>query len=680
MPAALASVVRVLLQTAVQTGIWFGLDALLLKPLKAAVQENMVENGMSEEEAKDHVANDLIDLLGIFGVTGVSIKTRIPNKVADYLGFTSKGYAKRKIISKATGGASPVILPTPVVKSTTAALTGGATSVTMETLKATKPGFKAAYDFTYKTLGVAFLGMMAIGGWVDFGNWNSGAYQKKMQDLLAFVTFGILTPDADYRTSLTVSAEVFDKVYNTYKLNGAVSFNDPFKGQSVPFTRDNMLDLVDRVGANLLKTKGEASTKQVLLATQMMMVFSDTVPTQGAGLTGQTQSSYTTPLDSGTALPKVYTGIVSQGVVGRGLVFEARPDDLIESVAELRQAAANNLTPYLQTLLGKIVYEVKIVSSYVTKEGFTKRGETQQIRNGSYTDGKPKYKTVTNKFATLIIYAITDKGARAKLSTIVLGPTNSAKLNVSQGDIATVEAELPNLVTTSDISEITGIETSNTVSVSTPPPVITNPTAAPRNSEGIPTNATKINAEDEAPEGWNVQRVGTGLYTWADDAPQSPASLQARTLSEWYASRGDKLPSLDDRSRTYEFLGLGKASYYVGSAEQNTKLLDALKSNSTTSKGTYQLEKSNTASGTELIYYPPGMKVDTSKAVKTDSSQSEATRSSSNGKTPKVKGVSVTTNEKITEYSSGGAKIGGTLFNKTEYAEFKKLRKAAGKT
>jgi len=81
----------------------------------------------------------------------------------------------------------------------------------------------------------------------------------------------------------------------------------------------------------------------------------------------------------------------------------------------LKQAAANNLAPYLQALLGKIVYEVKVVSSIITKDGFKQTGTTQRIQTGTFANGTPKYKTVTNKFATLIVYAITDKGSRARL-------------------------------------------------------------------------------------------------------------------------------------------------------------------------------------------------------------------------------------------------------------------------
>jgi MFS family permease len=48
------------------------------------------------------------------------------------------------------------------------------------------------------------------------------------------------------------------------------------------------------------------------------------------------------------------------------------------------------------------------------------------------------------------------------------------------------------------------------------------------------------------------------------------------TLSAYYASKGKSLPSIIERGKIYESLGLGKITYYTGTAEQNTKLLNAL--------------------------------------------------------------------------------------------------------
>lgn len=52
---------------------------------------------------------------------------------------------------------------------------------------------------------------------------------------------------------------------------------------------------------------------------------------------------------------------------------------------------------------------------------------------------------------------------------------------------------------------------------------------------------------------------------------------EARSLSEWYTANGQTLPSISARGVIYESYGLGSKSLYTGTAEQNTKLLAALK-------------------------------------------------------------------------------------------------------
>ena len=51
----------------------------------------------------------------------------------------------------------------------------------------------------------------------------------------------------------------------------------------------------------------------------------------------------------------------------------------------------------------------------------------------------------------------------------------------------------------------------------------------------------------------------------------------ATTLFEWYRAQGRDLPPVAQRSVVYASLGLGVQGYYTGTAEQNTKLLNALK-------------------------------------------------------------------------------------------------------
>lgn len=52
--------------------------------------------------------------------------------------------------------------------------------------------------------------------------------------------------------------------------------------------------------------------------------------------------------------------------------------------------------------------------------------------------------------------------------------------------------------------------------------------------------------------------------------------MAATTLYSYYTSQGKALPSISERAKTYESLGLGKANTYTGTAAQNTSLLGKL--------------------------------------------------------------------------------------------------------
>jgi len=668
MPAIVASAVRVIIQAAVQTGIFILLEKLLAPVIDAA--KRAVKNlwNLTDEEAEDSIANEVIDALAMIGIIGVGIKTKLPTIAAEKLGFTSKGYAKRVLSKKIPTAVKGTGAKKAVDGVKSKILTATEATTAIEGAKVAKVGFKASYDLLVKTVGVTFMGFMVVGNWIDFGNWNNGAYQKSMQKFIAWITFGALVPDEDYRKSLTVSDEIFSKVYNTFKTGGALGIQDPWKAVEVPFTRDNLLDLTDQVGATLLLTDGSASAKKVLAATLPMIIFNTTADVDGAIKTSGGAIQKTTTQATSQPTTKVFTGIVSQGVVGAGLVFTARPDDLIESIDELRTAAANNLAPYLNTVLSKIVYEVKVVSSIITKDGFKQTGTTQRVQTGTYSNGQPKYKTVTNKFATLVVYAITTTGSRAKLTTIVLGPVDSAKLTVGQNDLRELETNLTKEVTTTNIKDIETVQTSegNIVNLSDEAIEIKYTTERPWiNIKGTEKGQFFIKGSDQLygaadsgifksylypnqnkndypileteeiipflkaiannaykrykyPNFLNETGIGQNSFVWTIDNFKSflgvepgtvnfplpwgsnvlnstPVSATvpldsstmtsndrvgagATTLFEWYQTHGQPLPSISERSIIYEGMGLGSKNYYTGTSEQNTKLLNALKS------------------------------------------------------------------------------------------------------
>jgi len=449
--------IRYIVIAAIQLGIWSLIEKYALPAINNAIISIMQTFGVSEEKAKDIMANDIIEFAESIGIFAATLRTKMPLKVAELLGFTTKGWSKRAVVAsvaKLTGKSSAIITTLvkggPIVEKAAApAIINGA--------KTAIPGFKIAYDLVLKTLGVGFVGTLAISNVIDFGNWNSGAYQKTMQKVIAFLSLGTLKPDQDYRTSKTLSPDIFDKIYNEYKLLGAQFINDPYKKQHMAFTRDNFLDFTDIIGAELLRADGSATTKEVNLATLPFIIFD--VSKEVVEVQAEVTQAKSVPQ------VKVFTGVVTQGKLGSQAAFVARETDLINDMQELQRAAENNLASFIVAMPSRIIYEIKIVSSVTSKDGFTQRGTTQQIITGYFANGTPKYKTITNKFAQLKVYVLTDKGTRTNISTITLGPVDSAEFTPSASELNLAEQEIKSNISTTDISEITTIETPQNVEV-----------------------------------------------------------------------------------------------------------------------------------------------------------------------------------------------------------------------
>ena len=71
----------------------------------------------------------------------------------------------------------------------------------------------------------------------------------------------------------------------------------------------------------------------------------------------------------------------------------------------------------------------------------------------------------------------------------------------------------------------------------------------------------------------------------------------ANTLFEYYQGQNQALPSLSERGKLYETQGLGSASTYQGSAQQNTSLLNALQGAKSGSMNVLDLGKSPNVDG-----------------------------------------------------------------------------------
>lgn len=436
MPVIVAAIIRSAIQMAITIGVIELANRYVLPLVNSAIAKVIELFGVSEEDATTFVGNSFINYAEQIGIGVLLLRTKLPTTVAERLGFTSKGFKVRKLSSVAESK-----LPKPAIQNIAIPV---ATVAEVETIAQTVSKSRGISfskvneitSFIMKIVGFPFVIIYTIAQVIDFGNWNAGAYQKSLQKVIAAVTFGMLVPDPKVASSKVLSSDVWDRLYNALKEINIVGFNDPYKLQSVMFSRQNTIDIVDKVAAQMLADGQTASLKQVIAAVLAFGVTGQTSTTSGGAVT-------VPPASSAPAI-KVFTGTVSQSALAAAVQFTPRQDDMIENMYELQVAAKNNEAPFLASLPGRIIREIKIVSSITTKEGFVVRGTTQQIVSGYNTNGTPKYKTVTNKFAVADIYLLSEKGTRTKISRIMYGPVDSGRFKPTIEEVATMEATLRN--------------------------------------------------------------------------------------------------------------------------------------------------------------------------------------------------------------------------------------------
>lgn len=670
MPAVIAQILRYVIIAIVQSGIAVAAMSLLDPLIDKAKEGVKSAFGLGDNDAMTYVANFILDTAELAGITVVTLKSRIPLRVADKLGFTTRNYTRGALPAKVSSGASA---PGTAAKTAQSAGTPSQDAILQAVAAIKGTGFSAVQK-TFITIGAVVGGttftLSTIGNWIDFGNWNSGAYQGTFQKV--FAVFG-LEPDKPIPKASTVSSDVWDRVYNTYVQLGAYAINDPYKQQSVVFSRQALIDLVDKIGAELNATKGNAPAKAVLAQTHALVLLHGASSVSGVSTT-TTGLSTTAAAKPAVSAVRVFTGVLSKGVLGAGLQFTARPDDLIESVQELQDAATNNLAAALTALPTSLSYELKIVSSVITKDGFKQTGATQQVVSGYTSTGAPKYRTVTNKFAVLDIYLLNEKGTRTKVRSVILGPTNVLKFNPTAQQMSDISGAVKGTLVTSNTSDISSVVTNVPIqsasSASAPAGSATGQQTAQADSSSGQSAPSSLSADSfsvgqkitgaaatsdgsvkyvytyKGSDTWSISDTlgrtygsstkstqqlrdsgelsgsggtesnTTGLYQLEKNdvqggteliyyppgmtpdptlrAPGAPApsptppsttstssaGANATNLSEWYSARGQALPSLSQRSLLYQQFGLGQSTYYTGTAEQNTKLLAALKANS----------------------------------------------------------------------------------------------------
>ena len=575
---ALYTILRYLLM-ALLTGIAVDLAlSILNKATDVAIEWLKEEFDLTDDDALIIIANHIVDILITTGTIYGLIKLKIPTKFAQRLGLTSGKYAKKAMsadgIKKMAGKV-----------------------ITEEAKGTLKKKMITAFGISFAT-SLPWLPSLIENTTEVFV--YAGRDLNHLLDKIHAPSFLRIPVRPTTQRIIPFTKESWPQYLNGLKTQNIAGLNDTFTQQTKIFSEDALIEIVESLYGQEVVAGRKPTEKQMILLLAPFLIGSS-----GTVLFRPEQTSLIKPFIQQV---KVFTGIVSQGTLGAGLSFTPRPDDIIDSLADLQFAAQNNLAPFLVALPSKIVYEVKIVSSVTSTAGFRQSGAAQRIISSYATDGTPRYKTIINKFATLTLFVLTDKMTRTKISTIVLGPTDALKFQPTTDNLRTLEKDIQASVTTSDVRDIATLQTSNPITVQAPPPP---PPAIPTPEPPAPAAAAQTPPAPPPPPVSNIVALKATLdaenlrYRTIGDhyqemvaaqkaydkavAPPTPVSValtaqqlqdiakqKAATLSEFYSAIGQPLPSMQTRAAFYQMLGLGQASYYTGTAEQNTKLLAKL--------------------------------------------------------------------------------------------------------
>lgn len=455
MPVVVAFFARQLVIIGVQLGIYALIDKYITPQLNNAIRAIMTTFGVSENVAQDILANEVLTTAESLGLTVALSRAKLPLVISDKLGFSSRGYTKRKLPAKVEEQAKTL------KRSTSGALATVAEGMSLELIGVAKAtGFpqslvSSAVSTIAKFVGTSSLALLAIAQWIDFGNWNSGAYQGTFNRL--YSKFG-LKPDENYSGPRVASEDMFNKVFTAMQNEGITQIRHPDTGEVLQFTQQNAVTVIDKLASKLFITEGKVGAKELLALTLALTTLKSS---------GSTVAVVSTPTVAAapvqTPTVRVFTGVVSQGVVGGGVQFTERRDDLIEDAREMREAAFNNLAGFVASLSSLVRYEIKIQTNITTKDGFIQRGAAQQVVSGTNKDGTPKYRTVVNRFAVVNVYILNEKGGRTKLRQIVLGPVDAVRFSPSVSELAGIEKYIQENLVTSRTDSVQQIITQNGV-------------------------------------------------------------------------------------------------------------------------------------------------------------------------------------------------------------------------
>ena len=469
MPIIIALLVRSVIQFAVTLGIVELADKYLFPLVNSAIAKVIEAFGVSESVAQDIVANSVLGFAEQVGVGVILLRAKLPTRIAERLGFTSKGWNKRPLPKEV---AAKVPGSTVIANTTVMATAAEAETIATEVAKTRGITFaqvKSVTTFIATLIGLPVGVFYAFAQYMDYAAWQN-PYQKTMEGLLAKIG---IHPDTVIPKARTISADTWKRIYSTVEELNPTGISDPVAGMSVTYSREALANLIDNVAAKIAAAGGQASYRNVLATALPLISISGapaaaTIPSTAKGAAG-------TPIQTPTL--KVFTGVVSQGVLGSGTTFTPRPDDLITDLNDLKVATQNNLAPFLAALASKVTYQVQIVPSVTLKNGFTQRGQATKVQVGTHANGIPKYKTVVNKFAVLDLFILNDKGSKTKITRIVLGPTDAIHFQPGGNELNLLENQLMATLTTSDTAHVGAVQTPGGVATVQTPTQPTTPTA-----------------------------------------------------------------------------------------------------------------------------------------------------------------------------------------------------------
>lgn len=631
MVTAVYGALRILLQALVTSAFSTAVLKLLDGTLKALALELMDTENITETEAKDILFDILIEIMQTTGIIAGLLTLRVPVKISEYLGLTSKKFGPKAL--------------SPKQKNIKAKIQGTAGNSVMS------KAFPNIFKFVAVGTGLFWLINQTA------ATIEPGIYQPEQTNAI-YRKLGIpfqypVIQGLEKLTNLE-TAEL-DQFLRLTQATGAVAINNTFAQQTQLLTKQNLSDLIIALYGRefLAGRKTDKETLKSLVAP--FLVFPGGKPSPQV-----TTTTDRTGVQAQQTTPRVFTGVLTGGRLGEQLEFTTRKDDLIENISELQQAIMNNESPWLASLPGRIVREISVVSS-VLVDGITKRAEARKIEVGTNKDGSPRLKTIVNKFAVADIFYIQDSNSRIKLDRIIYGPIDALSFQPTpqelnelaskvKRDIFTQSTDnISGVVSTTPTEDIriekakaieteTGIKTRDLMgqiapsNISIPDPVLT-PSFIEIKRTGRPTERIKLrevrdllaqgNSLFEAyliirsalemgeqqfyepstlewfnsltpndidalrvinfsQAGKDMQSTGTaqpaqnsGMSQTSTTSPER-ATLPATTLSEYYANLGKPLPPLTERADLYQSLGLGQSAFYTGTMEQNVKLLNAL--------------------------------------------------------------------------------------------------------